>query len=65
MTIEEATAIIRWSAGVHLNFGSNVEARRRYYARRSQAKALLEANGYTLREVHWGYEQVDPDLSTP
>jgi hypothetical protein len=46
MTIEDAIAEV--TCGIHFNFGSEVEARRRYYQRRSQAMAIVRQAGYAV-----------------
>jgi hypothetical protein len=46
MTIEDAIASI--TCGTHFNFGSDVESRRRYYQRRSQAIAMVRQAGYAV-----------------
>jgi hypothetical protein len=46
MTLEDAIRIA--SLGIHFNFGSDVEARRRYYQRRSRAIHMLREAGYAV-----------------
>lgn len=59
--LEVAKRTVAGSSGIHFNFGSNIAARREYYDGIERAKALLVANGYTLRENFLGLEVVDPE----
>jgi TPR repeat protein len=55
LTLERAKRIIELSED-HINFGSNVEARKRHYADIQDAATILKDAGYRVKRVGWGYK---------
>lgn len=59
ITLERAKRTIEMSAGVHFNFGRDVEARKKHYAAIQEAVRVLTDAGYKVKSAGFGYELED------